>query len=145
MIMNEQNLNVKEKQLVDKLNSFFTNEGFGEFDIHADFASITNIEFKNELFRLVLYIKPSEPDCEEQLRVPTIIFDSSIRHKGLFRKLIITLVEFCKQYENMPILFCEVVSESFATILIKYGGVILHDDFYSGKYIAILPEKLSIK
>lgn len=140
MIKNEQNLNAKEKQLVESLNKFFTNEGFGEFDVYADFASITNIEFKNELFRLVLRIKPSEPNCEEQLQIPTIIFDSSIRHQGLFGKLMLKLVEFCKQYKNMPIIFCEVVSENFATKLMEYGGILLHNDFYSGKYIAIVPE-----
>lgn len=141
MIMNEHILNEKEKQLVNKLNQFFINERMGDFDIEADFANIPNIEFRNDLFRLVLRVKPAEPDCEEQLQIPTIIFDISIRHKGIFRRLMTELIKFCKQYENMPILFCEVVSESFATKLMNYGGLLLHDDSYSGKYIAILPEK----
>ena len=145
MIMNEQNLNSKEKQLVDNIAGFFTDEDLGEFEIYADFACITNIEFKNNLFRLVVRIKPTEPDCEEQLQLPTIIIDSSIRHQGLFKRLLMKLVEFCKQWENMPIVFCEVVSENFATKLMKYGGVLLYEDFYAGKYIAILPEELNIK
>ncbi|MCD2348878.1 hypothetical protein [Clostridium guangxiense] len=145
MIMNEQNLNTKERELVESLNEFFINENFGEFDVYADFSTITNIEFKGKLFRLVLRIKPYEPDCEEQLQISTIIFDNSIRHKGIFQKLMIKLVEFCKQYKNMPILFCEVVSENFATKLMNYGGILLRDSFYSGKYIAILPEKLNEK
>lgn len=146
MIMNEHILNTKEKRLVKSIENFFTDEGFSKFEIYADFNSITNIEFKNNLFRLVLRIKPAELNCEEQLQISTIIFNSSIRHQGMFKRLIIKLVEFCKQYENMPILFCEVVSEKFVDKLIEYGGELLRDDFYAaGKYIAILPEKLNIK
>lgn len=143
--MNEQNLNMKEKQLANMLDVFFTDEGLGEFEICADFSSIARIEFKNKLFRLVLRIKPEEPSCEEQLQISTIIFNESISNKGLFKRLIIKLIEFCKQYENMPIVFHEVVSEKFADKLISYGGILLNENLFSGKYIAILPQNLTIK
>lgn len=141
--MNEQLLNPKGKELMEKLNEFFSMNGFGDYDVFIGYEEIPQIEYKNDTFRLVLRIKPAEPECEEQLQIPTIIFDQGKRRQGLFHKMMMCMADFCKQYDNMPIVFYEVVSEYFANKLIeKYQGIILADDLYSGKYIAVLPDNI---
>lgn len=74
-------------------------------------------------------------ECEEQLQIPTILWDISLRRKGLFKRLMAVLVEFCNKYEQMPIIFTNTVP-SFANLLMSHGGIELGDD-----NIAILPEK----
>ncbi|MBQ7757504.1 hypothetical protein [Anaerotignum sp.] len=143
MIMNEHLLNNKEKQLVDLVERFFQTYNFGDFNVLVDWGEIHDISFENNLFRFVFRIKPAEPDCEEQLQIPTIIFSPIKQHNGIFHQLMIVLAEFCCMHEKMPILFCEVVSNKFSTKLInKYHGILLADDYNCGKYIAILPEKI---
>ena len=139
MIMNESLLNTRGKEIVVLIENYFKSLNFGEFTVYVDFGEPHSIEFKNDLFRFVMYHKP-EDEVEEQIQIPTIIFDHTIRHKGLFRGLMNVIIKFCHENGDIPILFIKIVVENFAEKLInEYHGVIVEDNPKSGYYIFVLP------
>lgn len=135
MIKNAHQLNVKELELTQMISDLFAQEIIGNIDAYVDYSKPPKIEFRNELAVLHYLIRPKDAECEEQLQIPTILWDVSIRRQGLFKKLMAVLVKFCNKYEQMPIIFTDTVP-SFANLLKSHGGIELGDD-----NIAILPEK----
>lgn len=135
MIINDHQLNAKERELTQMILDLFAKESIGSIDAYVDYSKPPEIEFRNELAVLRYLIRPKDAECEEQLQIPTILWDISLRRKGLFKRLMAVLVEFCNKYEQMPIIFTNTVP-SFANLLMSHGGIELGDD-----NIAILPEK----
>lgn len=140
MIHNFQYLNEKELELTNLIVSYLEREGFGIVEPFVGHSFPHEIEFKNDLVRLIAYISPEEENIEEQLRIHTIIFDSTMVKKGLFKKLLDELVKYCNKHKNMPIVFTDVVSEPFKQRLLKYNGRVLSENF-NGYNIVILPEE----
>lgn len=140
MIMNEQYLNDKEKEIVKLLIEYFERVELGDFSVYVEYGTPCCIEFSNDLFRFAMYYKP-EDDVEAQIQIPTIFLDSSIRHRGIFAGLMKVLIKYCAKNE-LPILFLQVVSELFAEKLVKeYNGKIVHEDLLEGYFIFVLPEE----
>ncbi|OLS36217.1 hypothetical protein [Bacillus sp. MRMR6] len=139
MILNRHQLDEKGIELAEMIEFFFIKEKIGEIDAYVNFSKFPKVEFKNELVRIEYWIKPEEQECEEQLQIPTIFFEESIRRTGLFIRLMKELISFCKRYNDMPIIFLGVVSEYFSDLLMRHGGQILSEEF-DGKYFAVLPE-----
>lgn len=140
MVMNEQYLNDKEKEIVKLIEQYFISAGLGDFSVYVEYGSPCCIEFSNDIFRFAMYYKP-EDDVEAQIQIPTIFLDGSIRHKGIFAGLMKVLIAYCAK-NGLPILFLQVVSELFAEKLLKeYNGKIAYEDPLEGYFIFVLPEE----
>jgi len=142
MIMNEHLLNDKEKQIVILIRNYFESLNLGDFPIFVDHGEPHSIEFRHDLFRLIMYYKPEDDEVESQIQIPTICFDASIRHKGFFMGLMKVIIKFCLENNDIPILFLQVVSDNFANKLVKeYRGIIAQEDLFEGSFIFVLPKE----
>ena len=141
MVVNEEILSEKFREIARKLDDYFGKLNIGVVNAKAIFdceSRYIYVEYKNDIFRFVLYHTPEEKEREEQLHVTNIIFDEKIRHKGYFGGLMKILMKCCIEKGNMPILFEQVVSDNLRDILVdKYDGKIVCDD-ERGRFIFVL-------
>lgn len=132
MIKNEHLLKEKELKLIKIISEFLNGENIGYIDVRANCGNPVYINFYNDIFIFAFY-------CEDEIYITNITLKEEYRGKGIFRRLMNHIVTFCKEYNNMPIIFKVVVIEDFENILMHYNGKLIKED-KNGKDIAILPE-----
>ena len=132
MIKNEHLLKEKELKLIKIISEFLNGENIGYIDVRANCGNPVYINFYNDIFIFAFY-------CEDEIYITNITLKEEYRGKAIFRRLMNHIVTFCKEYNNMPIIFKIVVMEDFEKILMRYNGKLIKE-YKIGKDIAILPE-----
>ncbi len=121
-----------DKELIDYLVEFFKSQKITQLDVKSnkDSDNRYNIHFENkeqEIILKLLYEKKDEK-CEAQIRITNILIKGKLKGKGLSKKLINNLLDYCHKHEDMSLWILQLINKNWKEYLIQKGAIIAKEE-----------------
>lgn len=133
-----------DKEIIDYLLDVFQKMKIINVSVNSYVAAqdVYEIRFENDEIVLQFYYRKEQPDCEAQVNITNILIQGNYKGKGISKKIINSLIDYCDNHGTMALLICDLINRSWCQYLLNKGGRLLQaETLYEGA-IVHLPKKL---
>lgn len=135
---------VFDKELIDYLKIFFQLYGI-QISEQTSFAvgeNVYQIRFESEDFVLQFFYEKESAECEAQIRITNILIKGTLNRKGLSKKLINHLWDYCYHHDTMSLWIYDLINQSWKDYLVQKGSVIAREETRYEGAILYIKEKI---
>lgn len=120
-----------DKELIDYLSIFFKLEKIEQQLNVTSFNSGNNIyqiRFDSDEIVLKLFYEKESDDCEAQIRITNILLKGKLKNKGLSKKIINNLLNYCHAHGDMSLWIYDIINQSWKDYLVERGAIVLREE-----------------
>lgn len=133
-----------DKEIIDYLLDVFKKMEIINISVNSYVAAqdVYKIRFENDEIVLQFYYRKEQPDCEAQVNITNILIKGNYKGKGISKKIINSLIDYCDNHGTMTLLIYDLINRSWCQYLLNKGGRLLQHETFDEGAIVHLPKKL---
>lgn len=99
----------------------------------------------DDSFVLKLYFEGAYDQYEPQIRVESLMLRGELKGKGMSKKIINFLVDYCKDHRPTTLWLIDVINRGWKQYLISQGARLVQEETREAGAVLYIPEKIGLK